>query len=59
MTDQKLASVPVIALTALAMPGDREHCIEAGADEYVTKPFRLKELQELIMQMLEYKKRII
>jgi len=57
MPDQKLASVPVIALTALAMPGDRELCIEAGADEYVTKPFRLREIQELITKMLEDKKR--
>ena len=59
MTDQRLASVPVIALTALAMPGDREICLEAGADEYVTKPFRLKEIQDLILQMLEDKKRIM
>jgi CheY-like chemotaxis protein len=57
MQDQRLASVPVVALTALAMPGDRELCIEAGADEYVTKPFRLKEINELILQMLEDKKR--
>jgi|GEM_PF-368387 len=57
MKDEKLASVPVIALTALAMPGDRELCIDAGADEYVTKPFRLKEIYEVIAQMLEDKKR--
>ena len=57
--DQKLASVPVIALTALAMPGDRELCIEAGADEYVTKPFRLRELHELITQILDDKKRAL
>ena len=57
MSDQRLASLPVVALTALAMPGDRELCIEAGADEYVTKPFRLKEIHALITQMLEDKKR--
>ena len=57
LKDDQLASVPIIALTALAMPGDRELCIEAGADEYVTKPFRLKELFELITQMLDDKKR--
>lgn len=59
LTDPKLSSIPVVALTALAMPGDRERCIEAGADEYVTKPFRLKELQELIMQILKDKKRLM
>ncbi|MFN8380700.1 MAG: PAS domain S-box protein [Anaerolineales bacterium] len=56
-TDQELAAIPVIALTALAMPGDRENCIEAGADEYITKPFRLSEITEVITQMLEDKKR--
>ena len=56
--DRRLASVPVIAITALAMPGDRELCIEAGADEYVTKPFRLLEIQSLIQRMVEEKKPI-
>jgi CheY-like chemotaxis protein len=50
--DPKLATVPVIAITALAMPGDRESCLEAGANEYLSKPIRLRELVSVIQNML-------
>ena len=45
-------SVPIIALTALAMPGDRERCLEAGASEYLAKPASLKKLFEVITELL-------
>ncbi len=44
------ASVPIIALTALAMPGDRERCLSAGANEYLGKPVRLREVLELMQR---------
>jgi CheY-like chemotaxis protein len=44
----RFTSTPIIALTALAMPGDRERCLEAGATEYMSKPVSLKALRETI-----------
>ena len=52
-TKPEFVSVPIIALTALAMPGDREHCLEAGANEYISKPVSPKELRKIIKSFLK------
>ena len=44
-----MKDIPIVALTALAMPGDRERCLAAGATDYMSKPVNLKALAELVV----------
>ena len=47
-------SVPIIALTADAMPGDKQRCMEAGMNSYISKPFRLEEIESVLKNRLEF-----
>jgi two-component system cell cycle response regulator DivK len=51
--DPATAMIPVIALTAMAMTGDREKSRVAGCDAYIAKPLRYRELYDAIDRLLE------
>ncbi|WP_013324045.1 response regulator [Gloeothece verrucosa] len=48
----ELVNTPIIALTAFAMKGDQEKCLTAGANYYVTKPIKFKDLVALMQNCL-------
>ena len=48
--DEALSHIPVIALTASAMRGDRERFLEAGCDDYLSKPIQVLELLDKVNQ---------
>jgi len=49
----KFKSVPIIAVTAKAMTGDRQRCLEAGASDYITKPVETEQLLSLLRIWLD------
>lgn len=52
LSDGRAAQTPILALTALAMPGDAARCLEAGCTAYLSKPIRLAELLGEIERVL-------
>lgn len=56
LKDSKQSSIPVIAMTASAIKGDREKCIEVGMNDYISKPLHLSQLQEILEKWLNPKK---
>ncbi|MBN9419121.1 MAG: response regulator [Candidatus Eremiobacteraeota bacterium] len=50
--EQNGPRTPIIAMTAYAMSGDRERCLEAGMDDYLTKPFDLSKVSQVLQRWL-------
>ncbi len=47
-SQQRLATLPIIALTAAALPEERQRCLESGMDRFLAKPVRLAELRDML-----------
>ena len=53
--DQKTKDIPIVAVTAYAMKGDKERMLEAGCDAYVSKPIDTRELPVIIANLINTK----
>ena len=53
MTEAQGARTPIVALTAHAMSGEMERCLDAGMDDFLTKPLLFERLQQTISKYLQ------
>ncbi len=49
-TENNLPACKIVALTANALPQDRKKCFEAGMDDFITKPFKIKDLERILVE---------
>ena len=49
----KTASIPILSVTAMTGPGDREKCLAAGCNGYLAKPFTYKELDQALQKLFQ------
>ncbi len=53
MARDEIRRVPIVALTANALKGDRDKCLEAGMDEFLPKPLQMQNLAETLLRLLD------
>jgi two-component system cell cycle response regulator DivK len=51
--DQETRSIPIIAVTAFAMPGDKSKILESGIDGYIAKPYKIQQILNIVSEYLK------
>ena len=56
-SDPRLAAIPVVAVTAHALPGDRKKALDAGCDDYLSKPLNVSAFRETIARVINERRK--